>query len=231
MPRPEPGKRRTAEWDTRALLHALSHALKNDLHSAAINLDVLKTRLGKRLSEDQAAPLLRHLDIAAADVGALKIKLERGLALMDVVPPRPARSTAERIVKKANREIRPLAQRSAVEVAVSGEAAAVLTVDEAQVVKGLSELLRNAVEATAPGGVVQVGLRESDRVVEIAVVNSVESTETFPAELPEPFHSTKPGHVGVGLALARRLLLQNGADLAFMRHGSRVEVRLILGRD
>jgi signal transduction histidine kinase len=196
--------------------------LKNDLHSIAINLEVLRARFEKQLSKDQAAPLLRHLEVAVEHFRMVKAKVEGAVSLFEIEPARPRRSSAEKVIKRAMREIRPLALQAGVEIAIAGESATALFVDEAQVAQALTEVLKNAVEATPRGDRVSVSVRDLDRGVEIRVANPGSSEAVPSGELPAPFHSNKPGHVGLGLALVRQLLAQNHARLQITARRGRV---------
>lgn len=54
------------------------------------------------------------------------------------------------------------------------------------------------------------------------------------ARLPAPFTSTKPGHLGIGLSLARRILDRWGASLDAANNetiGATVTLRFALGQD
>lgn len=213
---------------SRGLLHRLSHALKNDLHSITLNLEALRSRLTRSGSPDQQEALLRHLDIALTDVRRLQARIEGGTRLMDVEAPSPQQTTAERIVKRAMQEIRSLALQSKIAVTVSGESNAPLFVDEGQLAHALSEVVRNAIEAADPASPVTIRLRQTADAVEIAVANSGEPGLLATDVLPPPFHSSKSGHAGVGLALIEKLLQQNHGSLRITVGAGSTEVALVL---
>jgi signal transduction histidine kinase len=92
---------------------------------------------------------------------------------------------------------------------------AVLLVDPFQMQQALLNLLLNAIEASAAGDDIIVGVRRDGNG---AVVVFVENTgvgipgETV-ARLFEPFVSTKESGVGLGLAIARNIARNHGGDL------------------
>jgi signal transduction histidine kinase len=92
---------------------------------------------------------------------------------------------------------------------------AVLLVDPFQMQQALLNLLLNAIEASAAGDDIIVGVRRDGNS---AVVVFVENTgvgipgETV-ARLFEPFVSTKESGVGLGLAIARNIARNHGGDL------------------
>ena len=65
-------------------LELFAHKLKNPLHSVGINLDVLKTRLKKKIPEEK--DVFKHLDIVSSEVkriNVLVIKYFKYLKLSD----------------------------------------------------------------------------------------------------------------------------------------------------
>jgi signal transduction histidine kinase len=195
------------------LLRAFSHAVKNDIHSMAVNLEALEVRLTKRLPAEQAESVLKHLVIVRGDLGNLKARLEGAAQLFDIDPAEPQINSAEEIIRTAMREVRQLAADAGVRMVVSGESAASVFVDGAQVVRGVFEVLKNAVEAAPAATTVEIQVRDLGRAIEILVSNPMPSDVYPPSKAPAPFHTRKPGHAGIGLLLAKRLLLQNRATI------------------
>ncbi len=106
----------------------------------------------------------------------------------------------------------------------------VVPVDEELLERALENLVRNAIEAAAAGGG-HVELRAAR--VEGGVRLDVEDdgpgfAEDHPGEI-RPFYTTRPGGLGLGLPLARKIVLLHGGDLSLERRasgGARVTVRL-----
>jgi signal transduction histidine kinase len=76
-------------------------------------------------------------------------------------------------------------------------------------------LVRNAVEATPPGGTVRLrALTDGDRSTRIDVEDDAGCIppETV-ARMFEPFFTTKPDGTGLGLAVARNIARAHGGDL------------------
>ena len=74
-------------------------------------------------------------------------------------------------------------------------------------------LVENAVEAMPEGGVLRLGTLRGEgntAILEVADTGPGVSLEQR-AKVFEPFMSTKPGHVGLGLCIVQRLALRNGA--------------------
>jgi signal transduction histidine kinase len=76
-------------------------------------------------------------------------------------------------------------------------------------------LIRNAVQATAPGGAVTVKTRPGEDSVEICVIDRGVGIE--PQNLStifNPFFTTKPEGVGLGLAIVSKIVDQHGGKIA-----------------
>lgn len=110
-----------------------------------------------------------------------------------------------------------------VEVEVPNELAEVLG-DRVQLEQVLVNLLRNAAEAMSARPrderTIHVTAKQTDRRVQLAVRDSGEG---IPVELLEtcfdPFHTTKPEGMGMGLAISRRIVEMHGGHLWAERNG------------
>lgn len=82
-----------------------------------------------------------------------------------------------------------------------------LEVDREKIKQVLLNLVKNAIEATASGGVVEVKVRLEDQLVEVMVTDTGEG---IPEELKKriflPFFTTKKQGTGLGLCISKRIL-------------------------
>jgi signal transduction histidine kinase len=92
-------------------------------------------------------------------------------------------------------------------------------------------LVRNAVEAAPPESVIGITLFRGEEHVCVSVLDSGPGVRPDEAEkVFEPFFSTKPQGVGLGLALSREMVESHGGDIQFQSspEGTKVTVRLPL---
>ncbi|MGE5380808.1 MAG: sensor histidine kinase [Methylocystaceae bacterium] len=78
----------------------------------------------------------------------------------------------------------------------------------------LIQLLNNALEASNPGGVIDISLHNTVNQARISITNT--TSEPLPGSLlsrPQPFLSTKPDHSGLGLWLANRIAGSYGGQV------------------
>jgi signal transduction histidine kinase len=110
------------------------------------------------------------------------------------------------------------------------DAPVVVRADEELLERAFENVVRNAVEAAAAGGGhVEVSAREIDGSVEVRIEDDGPGlAPDHPGEI-RPFYSTRPGGLGLGLPLARKIVLLHGGTLDLAERapaGVRVEVRL-----
>jgi signal transduction histidine kinase len=102
--------------------------------------------------------------------------------------------------------------------------------DEALLERAFENVVRNAVSAASVGGGrLTVRTRASDTVVEVTIEDDGPGLPPgHPGEI-RPFFSTRPGGLGLGLALARKLVRLHGGTLELRaRAPAGVAVRISL---
>jgi signal transduction histidine kinase len=107
--------------------------------------------------------------------------------------------------------------------------------DPEAVARALDNLLRNAVEASPAGDVVEVRVGDVRGAVPRAIVVQVEDhgggvEPARAAELFEPFFTTKAEGTGLGLAISRAIARAHGGDVTYARAGAVTRFSLSLPR-
>ena len=110
------------------------------------------------------------------------------------------------------------------------DAPLVVRADEELLERAFENVVRNAIEAAAGGGRhVEVQARESAGQVEVRIDDDGPGLAAdHPGEI-RPFYTTRPGGLGLGLPLARKIVLLHGGSLELAARapaGARVLVRL-----
>ena len=86
--------------------------------------------------------------------------------------------------------------------------------DPARLRQAVLNLLRNGVEAAGRGGTVRIGARTSAKGARVSVEDTGPGVpEDVKARLFQPFFTTKPSGTGLGLMLAREIVLEHKGEL------------------
>jgi signal transduction histidine kinase/CheY-like chemotaxis protein len=107
----------------------------------------------------------------------------------------------------------------------------VLSVDQGLMVKALYEVMVNAVEALAEqSGTVDLRAREAGDWIMLEVSDTGQGmSEVQQAFVLDPFYTTKPVGIGMGLTLAQRIVQEHGGRLSLQsRPGAGTTVSLLL---
>lgn len=124
-----------------------------------------------------------------------------------------------------------LAGERAVRLALAGRGVA--RCDARKVKQVIVNLLQNAIEASPPGGEVELAVEAAPEAVRLRVLDRGAGPDpALGARLFEPGVTTKPNGSGLGLTIARSLARQHGGDLALRPRpggGAEAELRLPAG--
>jgi signal transduction histidine kinase len=194
------------------VMSSVRHSVVNDLTALAALCYRLKIEHLVRI-DDQGAARSAHdlLDNIQAYVGTAS----RRLALSFVPEPAPmpppldARATVISVVER-------MPPPAGVSVAVPGESAVAIHIDGPDLELAVACLLANAYDAVGPtGGSVRLRC-EQDGPQNIRIDVEQDGSPLgakVRSRVFEPFFSTKPGHLGVGLNVARRVAGRWGGTL------------------
>ena len=199
-------------------LARLLHDLRGPLNSAVMHLEVLK----RTVSDDPSS------------AESLRTVLQQLVRLSEMLPAAfgVAALEAGPLTRVSLRAVAEEARRASGFEAVRlvDEPWPDVRVDASLLAVGIAELMRNAVEATAPGGrTPEVSARRDGGGVALSVRDWGTGLPTAnPKLLIRLLHSTKPGHRGVGLMTAERVARLHGGALGFeaLPDGARVTLQL-----
>jgi signal transduction histidine kinase len=222
---------RAAEQERMAALGGaaslIAHEVKNSLNSlrAAVAFD----------ERGDGGAMARHVIRGQIDRLA-----HLASSLLQFGKPSEARTVPARLdelARDAVDALRVLPEAAEVDVAIDLDAPVPVRCDPLLVTTALDNLIRNAIEAAADAKdlgraeqpVVRVSAGHSDHQGWVVVEdNAGGPAPAIEARLFEPFATGKPKGIGLGLAMARRAVEQQGGSLSFEHGatGSRFTIRL-----
>ncbi|HVX64362.1 MAG TPA: ATP-binding protein [Pirellulales bacterium] len=197
----------------------LAHDLRNDVTGARMAVQL--HRRSCRQGDDES------LDVALRQLALTEEHLQRFLAAGQPEQLKRVDCRIEEVIDTAVQLVEPACRHRKVELTVAAGEEAVagdsprrrLEADPEQLRHLLMNLILNAVEAAGPGGWVRVEWGdEADGCCHVRVLDSGAGPPAeFIERLFEPFSTTKPEGVGLGLTVARQVAESHGGRLEFSR--------------
>ncbi len=192
------------------LAAGVAHEVRNPLAIVRATAQLLAAQAGDNRSLRQYTTVL----ISESD------RIERLISdLLEYARPRPAIPTPRDLagfLDAAAQQVRPYALQHGVSVVYEAAPATTVAIDAEQFSQALLNLLLNAVQASAPGDTVRLLGRPDTAGTQIIVVDTGSG---MPAEVQEracdPFFTTRPEGIGLGLALVAAVVQEHGGQLRF----------------
>ena len=218
---------RTVRMERLAALGSFSTGVAHEVRNPLATLKTTVQALERVEADPQRATLLR-------DMGREIDRMARTLGeILAFGRPRPPQRSEVRVWEVAQR-LRSLVAKEAearqVDFTVQGDPNVTAVADPDHLQQILMNLALNALQATAPGGLVTLRVhREGDGVaIEVRDTGSGIPEERL-SEVFEPFFTTKPSGTGLGLSISRLLAELNGGRLSLeSAAGQGTTARLVL---
>jgi signal transduction histidine kinase len=199
----------------------VAHEVRNPLASIKLRLDLAAG--GSALPPDARAAI----DHASSEI----TRLDRLVADLLIVSGRALGTQAPldvgALVRSRAEALGPWAALRRVTIEARGAGRA--TGDGDALARALDNVLRNAVEASPEGAVVEATVEADDDRVRVRVADRGAGVPPGRAgEIFEPFFTTKPDGTGLGLAISRAIARAHGGDLTYTRAGEMTSLELTL---
>lgn len=211
----------------RKLVHVLTHEIMNSLTPVASLSRTARDLVEEArpaLPADVAADLATALDAIGRRADSLADFVASYRSLSNVPVAQPERVALAAVFARLDALVGPAwrARGGAVEFAVE-PASLELMVDPGQLEQVLINLLKNAFEATGPGGRARVGARLARGArLRIEVDDDGPGVpDALVAHIFTPFFTTRKLGGGIGLAMVRQLVHGNGGTVRYARPVSR----------
>jgi signal transduction histidine kinase len=189
----------------------LAHELRNAVTGARIAVQ-LHRRHCRQIDQDSLAVALRQLSLTESH-------LQRFLTAGQPTAPRRTACQIDRIIDDVAALVSPACDHRNVSLALPADLARgeTLFADAEQLRQLLMNLVLNGVEAAGPGGWVRVELARSATRLLVRVLDSGPGPdEHLAGRLFEPFATSKPEGIGLGLTVARQIAQAHGGTICYL---------------
>lgn len=206
------------------LAGGLAHQLRNAVTGARMAVQIHQRRCG--LADEGS------LDVALRQLSMTEEHVKRLLSLSRQREENPVAARLDEVLLEVGRLVEPVAQHAHVDfkISESNEEAAEIRVNDGEGFKtALLNLVLNAIEAAGAGGEVRIQQEVATDSICLRVIDSGTGPPASVSEtLFEPFVTTKPEGVGLGLSLAKQAIDDHNGTLRWFRSDERTvfEVRL-----
>ncbi|MCL5965844.1 MAG: ATP-binding protein [Deltaproteobacteria bacterium] len=205
----------------------VAHEIRNPLGSIKMNLRFLRDRA-------RAAESLEEIEQIREAVGSMEVIVNELLDYTRDIALQLDEYDVGRIVRSAVDAFRDDWKGRGVEVLVEeGSAPLTAMVDGIRIKQVVTNIVKNAVEASPPGGGrVRVRVTGRDGLIRLDVEDNGPGMESGEVEkVFQPFYTTKAQGVGLGMPIVKRLVELHGGDIAIRSaRGEGTVVSVILPR-
>lgn len=209
------------------LAAGVAHEIGNPLNSLTIHLQLLDRQL-RALPEETRAPLKELLDVARGEISRLDQILAQFLkAIRPSLPNFERQALPEIVAETLETLAAEIRDRQVVVEIEPAEALPTAWVDRGQVRQAFFNVIRNAIQAMAGGGVLRISFAASDRLVGAIFQDTGPGIPPGQmGELFEPFRTTKANGHGMGLMIVQRILRDHGGTVMVdsLRGGTRIQL-------
>lgn len=192
----------------------ITHEIRNPLSSVALNIELLGDDVAHLPAERQKE--------AAAILSAVGKEVDRLTQITEGYLRFARLPAARRVAGDVGDLLADLVAFSQADAAKAGVMLELhveaelppVPYDPARLRQAVLNLLRNGVEAAGRGGTVRVGARATAKGTRVSVEDTGPGVpEVVRARLFQPFFTTKPSGTGLGLMLAREIVLEHKGEL------------------
>jgi len=190
----------------------VTHEIRNPLSSIGLNIELLDEELREGAVTGEAKTLLSAI---TREVQRLEHLSEEYLRVARLPQPRMEAEDLANTVRDIVVFARPEMERAGLELAVDvPDDLPPALFDEGQIRQALLNVLRNAREAMADGGTIDVSVRADGMSVVVSVGDrGAGIPDDVRSRIFDPFFSTKGEGTGLGLAITRQIIEAHGGTI------------------
>lgn len=188
---------------------AIAHEIRNPLNAMAMGLQRLQ------LEADELLPAHRRLlDIVFAAVGRTNSTVTGLLDYARPLHPRRERLALDALVSEQLSLYQRQFEASGRQLTLALQPQTWISGDPDLLRQVLDNLLRNALEANAPAGLIDIRVERSGQFAQLRIANDgLELAAADVMQIVEPWFTTKTTGTGLGLAISQRIITAHAGQL------------------
>jgi len=209
-------------------LELVAHKIKNPLHSMGLNLEALRVKV-KKSPQNKSETLLKHIDIIQKEQQQLHKIIQAGI---DYLRPggqgrRPIR--LDTLLAKVRQLTMPYAVERQIQLSFEIDSkCSSFKANPDEIQKALAYLIQNAIEASPKNGPVKVVVHDDQQELLFEIHDKgVGIIKNDAQRIANLYYTTKPGHLGMGLPLAKKFITENEGKIKMQSTAGRGTVVII----
>jgi two-component system, NtrC family, sensor kinase len=206
----------------------VTHEIRNPLSSIGLNIELLEENLAEAGASGESKALLTAI---TREVQRLEHLSEEYLRVARLPQPRMESDDLAAKVLEIAQFAKPEIERAGLSLALAiDEGVPPALFDEGQIRQAILNVLRNAREAMADGGTIDVYVRAEGMSVVVGVDDrGTGIPDNVRSRIFDPFFSTKGEGTGLGLAITRQIVEAHGGSISVEpREGGGTSFRILL---
>jgi two-component system, NtrC family, sensor histidine kinase HydH len=187
---------------------AVAHGIRNPLAAIRSSAEVARGEEDRLVADECLADVIRQTE-----------RLDRWVR--DLLHARSEQATAEQVdlaklLRDSLEAFSTSIARQAVRVEVDVSALPPVRANPGSLTQAFHTIVANAIEAMPNGGALSISARRAERKVEIRIADTGRGLAAAEARrVFRPFFTTKPNGLGLGLALAQRIIERYSGSISF----------------
>lgn len=222
------------------LAAGVAHEIGNPLNAVTIHLQLMDRELDHLNDPELRENLKELVDISKREVHRLDRIITQFLrAIRPSIPDRHPVQMERLLDETLQLMFQEIENRRILVERNQPEHLPAIPADEVQVKQAFFNIIKNAIQAMADGGILKIGLEVSPRFVSVCFEDNGPGIDPeHLGAIYEPYHTTKSTGSGLGLMIVQRILRDHGGEIeicstpdrgtAFTLHFPRDDVRMSL---
>ena len=197
------------------LAAGVAHEIGNPLNSMNIHLQLLERKLKKSVPDLYEAELRDLIDTSADEIKRLDHIIDQFLKAIRPSQPQLEPTDVNELVKESMRFLEPEIKDRGISLTLELRSALPpLQLDSDQIKQAFYNVVKNASQATSPGGSITVRSDLSDEHVSVIFTDTGEGISASEmSDVFQPYFTTKKSGTGLGLLIIRRIIREHGGDI------------------